>query len=436
MTSTAWTREQVARELLGEREQLQQRLPGEIHAARDLEEWVREDIVAAAITHIVMDHPRPIHSRDELERTLWAACAHRVRRAHEGRYDLVRGRFHRASAAVLDSVADEQTPEQTALERENLAHALDFAAMLTPLERRVHSAKYLDGERERGYKQIARALGETIGAVRAAERAIGIKQERFAAILSAGRLCDFQAPAIASLAAGDATEHQATAAHVHLQGCATCRTHYKRHLRYLRTARFHGRVNELLPPVTLTSDRRTGVRDLVADWAARLLGHDAPATATQLAAGGTGRGIGTAAALKLASLCLGAGTLGLCAATGVVPLGVGHHEPPAKAATPAATPTSTPVGRATAPARRRRRDPHADTAHDDAQLHVVQDPGRDRRRPATRRPPPPRPEAARRPAARASSTRPTNPDPRARRPYPPRQGGANFNEPTPRRHDA
>src|SRR4051812_11315553 len=118
MTSTAWDREQIARELLGERERLQRRLPGEIHAARDLEEWVREEIVAAAITHVVMDHPRPIHSREELERTLWAACAHRVRRAHEGRYDLVRGRFHRASAEVLDSVADEQTPEDTALVRE------------------------------------------------------------------------------------------------------------------------------------------------------------------------------------------------------------------------------------------------------------------------------------------------------------------------------
>ena len=174
MTAAAWDRERIARELLGEREQLQRRLPGEIQAARDLQDWVREDIVAAAITHVVMDHPRPIRNREELERTLWAACAHRVRRAHEGRYDLVRGRFHRASAAALDTVADEHTPEETTLARENLAHALDFAAMLTPLERRVHAAKYLDGERERGYKQIARALGESIGSIRAAERSIGI----------------------------------------------------------------------------------------------------------------------------------------------------------------------------------------------------------------------------------------------------------------------
>jgi hypothetical protein len=342
MTSTVWDRERIARELLSERERLQRRLPGEIHAARDLEEWVREDIVVAAITHVVMDHPRPIHNRDELERTLWAACAHRVRRAHEGRYDLVRGRFQRASADVLDTVADGDTPEDAALERENLAHALDFAAMLTPLERRVHAAKYLEGERERGYKQIARALGETIGAVRAAERSIGVKQERFAAILSAGRLCDFQAPGIASLAAGDATEHQATAAHVHLQGCASCRTHFKRHLRYLRTARFHDNVNQLLPPVVVSNDRRTGVRDLVADWAARLLGHDTPAAATQLAAGGAGRGIGTAAALKLASLCLGAGTLGVCAVT-VGPLKATHHKPPAKVAAKSPTPTPTPT---------------------------------------------------------------------------------------------
>ena len=343
MTSAAWDRERLARELLSSREQLQRRLPGEIHAARDLVESVREDIVAAAISHVVMDHPRPIHNREELERTLWAACAHRVRRALEGRYDLVRGRFHRASAEALDLIADEGTPEDEVLRREYLSHALDFAAMLTPLERRVHAAKYLDGERELGYKHIARALGETIGAVRAAERSIGIKQERFAAILSAGRLCDFEAPAIASLASGDATEHQATAATVHLHGCATCRTHYKRHLRYLRSARFHDQVNQLLPPVTVVGERRTGVRDLVADWTARIFSHDAPNTAGQLVSGG-GRGIGTAAALKLASLC-SAGALGVCAATGVIALPGRHDFRPAAVPTRTATPTSTPAVR-------------------------------------------------------------------------------------------
>jgi hypothetical protein len=341
--SEAWDRERVARELLSEREKLQRQLTGEVAAARGLSRWVLEDILAAAITHVVMDHPRPIHNRAELERTLWAACAYRVHRAHEGRFDLVRGRFERTGLEELEEMPDATTPEGVAFARQTLAHALDFAAMLTPLERRVHAAKYMERGRVRGYSQIARAIGEKIGAVRSAERSINFKMERFAAIVSAGRLCDFQAPAIASLAAGEATDEQATAAHVHLRGCAVCRTHYKRHLRYLRTPRFHDHVNQLLPPVVVTNDRRTGVRDLVADWAARLFSHDAPATATQLATGGAGRGIGTAAALKLASLCIGAGALGVCAATGVVPWSVPHHAAQAKVATRTPTPTATPI---------------------------------------------------------------------------------------------
>src|SRR5262249_19573887 len=65
--------------------------------------------------------------------------------------------------------------------------------------------------------------------------------------------------------------------------------------------------------------------------------------------GGAGRGIATAAGLKLASLCIAAGTLGVCAATGVIPWVIPHHTSPARAAaptptpTPRATPTPTPV---------------------------------------------------------------------------------------------
>ena len=117
--------------------------------------------------------------------------------------------------------------------------------------------------------------------MRAAVRSIEDKRKRFAAIYAAGRLCGYVAPAIAALAADDGAAHSETAARVHLEidRCPTCRADYTRQLRYLRSARFHGKVGSLLPTPELTDRVRLGgLRDVIADWAARLTGHDPGAT--------------------------------------------------------------------------------------------------------------------------------------------------------------
>ena len=195
----------------------------------------------------------------------------------------------------------------------------------------------------------ARRLGLPIAVVRAAIRTIEDKRERFAIIHAAGRLCGYTAPAVAALAAGDAVAHEETAARTHLDHCPTCRADYARQLRYLRSARFHGKVASLLPaPIPAERFRAVGGwRDVISDWAARVTGHDPAGTAGQLAAGGAGRGLGTAAAVKLATLCFaGAGVAGACLASGVLPLNPTHHTPqPAAKTRPVKHPATRPEPR-------------------------------------------------------------------------------------------
>ena len=240
---------------------------------------------------------------------------------------------------------------------------LDFAATLEPTERQVWACRELTStDRLRGYTLTARRLGLSIATVRAAMRAIDDKRERFAIIHAAGRLCGYRAPAVAALAAGAAAAHEETAARAHLEHCHSCRLDYTRHLRYLRSARFHGKVAALLPaPVPAERVRAVGgLRDWITDTVTRVTGHDPGAAAGQLTAGGAGRGLGTAAAVKLATMCFaGAGAVGACVATGVLPLTPPHHthtpaanaQPVKHAPTPpepqlphgGATPTPTPT---------------------------------------------------------------------------------------------
>jgi hypothetical protein len=328
-----WDCERRARALIERRGALLERLPGEIRAARALTADVRELIIDEAITFAALEYEPTVSRVEELERVVWDACAKRVRRAREGRYSLVRAGWARADAAALDHVPAGEDPVARVLRREELQTAVEFAASLTARERDVLASKYPPDEAAPlGYKQIARALGWPIGAVRSAERSIAHKQERFAAILSAGRLCAYRAPAVASLAAGAADDGHAHVAWVHVAHCAPCATAYKRQLRYLQSAAFERKVAVLLPFPAAAQERARGLgplRDWLTDLLTRPFGHESAATAGQLASGGVGRGAGTVAAAKLAALCVsGVGALGTCVATGVLPSPLERHDTP------------------------------------------------------------------------------------------------------------
>ena len=167
------------------------------------------------------------------------------------------------------------------------------------------------GNQTLGYKRIARHLALPIGEVRAAERSIREKFERYA-----------------------------TAARAH-------------------EAALERKLGQLLPvpPAAEQARGRLGAwRDVLADWLGRPFASDATSTATQLAASGAGRGAGTALAVKLATICLGGGSVigAACLATGVLPQPADREAPTRRPHAP-------------------RRHPHAD-AHRRGRARAADDP--------------------------------------------------------------
>jgi hypothetical protein len=303
------TADQRASWLVKQRDTLLGQLPARLPGARSLGSDTRELIVDEAIEYTSLEHTDPIARTDQLSALFWGACANRVKRAAEGRYDTVRAGWRRdANDSALDALiaAGADEPLAAALQQEERELLAEVLRTLTPRERDVIAVKYMGPSNETlGYKKIARHLALPLGSVRAAERSIREKFDRFA-----------------------------TAARA-------------------REAALERKLGQLLPvPPAVEEGRRrlAGWRDIVVDWLGRPLGPDVSANATQVAASGAGRGAGGVLAVKLATLCLGAGGLvgAACVATGVVP-----PNPPVKPetrvvhATPTRTSTSTPSGHGT-----------------------------------------------------------------------------------------
>lgn len=372
-SADGWDRDRRARELAPRRayllDRLTRKLPESDRLGPDVREWIVDDAIEFAAMHYTR---RPIHSRKELERVFWDAADKRVQRAGDGRYEIVRGKDNRrVDLAVLEGLSVTETPEDAVLALAERTVVLQFSALLAPDESDVYWClrDHLDDPREFGATGVARELEMPIGTVRAALRTIEAKRKRFAIIYTAGRLCGFLAPAVATLAAErdnpDAdppvtgTREFAARVHLEIERCPTCIADYARHLRYLRSARFTDKVGQLLPAPALVEHqqqrRRTGARDLISDWIARLLSHD-PAAAAHLAAGGRS-GLTGALAAQLAAFCT-AGALCVGVSTVLPPIGsVTGQSPrstptatpervrsiPTPTPTPTATPTTTPT---------------------------------------------------------------------------------------------
>lgn len=349
MSATArrieWTAEQRAEELVGRRDELLRRLPREVRAARALRPDTCELIVDDAIEFASLHHDQHVPTARDLEVVFWSACITRVRRAHEGRYELVRGRFTSAGADALDSIPTNDDPAAQLQADQERALAHEFAATLDPREQRVLRAKYdAEGAAPAGYKIVARRLGLSVGAVRSAERSIERKIEQFAAVYTAGRLCDFREAAISALAQGTADDRQAELARIHINHCAHCRPLFARQLRELASTAFERKVAALLPAVELQERGRVrGAWDAVVDTALRPFSHEGASTAMQLAGSGVGRGAGTIAMFKIVGACMAsAGAIGVCATT-LVPV-LQSADEPSKRATRSATQGGEGVG--------------------------------------------------------------------------------------------
>jgi hypothetical protein len=352
LRTRAWDAERIAAVLGPQRDALVEQLPIELAAARGLTRDERETVIDEAIDFMVTEYGKPILDRQALDRAFWATAAFRVKRVHEGRAATVRAGWGRVDIDAIELAAPDDDPATTLVRAVERAALLEFAATLTVVERRVLACKYGHGPRELGWRVVARQLGLPTAETRRVERSIKRKLDRFVAILAAGSLCGERASMLEALASGLADEKQELVARLHMDHCAACRSAYAEHLRALRSGDLQHRIAELLPvPATAVAERRHrgGPWDAISDWVSRPFASDSVSTGTQLAAGA--RGIGAAAAAKLATLCLGGalavGGATFCATTLLQrePPTATREKPPATASTereprlPSAAPT-------------------------------------------------------------------------------------------------
>lgn len=343
---TGWNPERLAAVLVSQRDQLVQQLPQELAIARGLSRDQLELVVDESIDYLVTEYGKPIVDWEHVQRAFFAAASIRVRRMRDGRGATVRAGWQRVDVEGLEIAASEPDPASVAVERLERSVLLEFAGTLTDTQRRVLAAKYGDGPRELGRVVVARRLGMPVSEVRKAERAITKQLDRFVAIMSAGTLCEHRGGAITAYAGGNADAQQEVAARLHLRYCPTCRVGYVEHVRALRSGAIQRRIAELLPPLPAIEEgrrHRNGPWDVVSDWMSRLLGSEATPAGLQLAAGA--RGLGTIAAAKLATVCIGGvlvvGGGGYCVTTLLKP---SPSPPPVKRDSPE-RPTTTFSGR-------------------------------------------------------------------------------------------
>jgi hypothetical protein len=306
----AWTPQRIADALVPRRDRFVERLARELPGARGLTADQCELVVDEAIDFMVTEYARPIEDLAGLERVFWATAAFRIKRVHEGRGATVRAGWQRVDLDGVELPAAELDPQAAVVARAEREALLEFAATLTESERQVLVCKYREGPRELGRIAISRRLSLPIGEVRRAERSIIRKLERFAAIMAAGTLCAHRDPAIGAFAAGVASDAQVLAARVHLHTCPACRAAYNERL---RSGEFARKLAELLPapPLVAGTGRRRGAWEALVEWAGRPFASDSASTAVHSMAAGGGRGLGAAAAAKLATICLaGAAAVG------------------------------------------------------------------------------------------------------------------------------
>ena len=91
---------------------------------------MHELIVDEAIEFVAVRHDGELTDGEELRALFWSACEVRVRRAREGRYDLVRAGWRRAEQAALERLQApaEDDPLVATLAREERAMLADCRA--------------------------------------------------------------------------------------------------------------------------------------------------------------------------------------------------------------------------------------------------------------------------------------------------------------------
>jgi hypothetical protein len=198
------------------------------------------------------------------------------------------------------------------LERhEDIARSREALQALKPQELRALSLL------AEGYSYVE--IGEITGYSRTKiNRCLAEGRERFRNIVARsedGRRCEDMSPLLSAFCDGEASERDAATVREHLRACGHCRAT----LRAYRAA--PAAVAALAPLLPLQRSLLERAHDAFGGLASRFGGGGATdSTLQQAAAGGGAGGVGVAALVKMAAVCVG--TVGgvACVTTGVVPL--------------------------------------------------------------------------------------------------------------------
>jgi hypothetical protein len=329
--------EEVAHALKAKRAELRKRLDWRRDVA-GLPEHVRDELVDEAIGLVVMSS-KPIRDEQHLQGAFWSSIGYLLMAHRSGRRDLHVGSQRRVEFEPVAEVlpGDDDEPFDLVAARERIATAADLMAQLDSFEQRVMAVMAAHGL---GVKRAAKAMGEPIKTVLAAQRSAQRKLDQVAAITAAGRMCDYRQPAIHAHAEGTAHAEQETAARAHLAACAGCRSSYATLLREMRAREFQRAASAaFLPPPALAVE-------LHGRWIERLTslfstGRAPSGTATAertagvLGGGGLVKAAAVTSAIVVAGAGVGARVIHLLTTT---PTPVEHHRTARAAAnTPHAT---------------------------------------------------------------------------------------------------
>jgi hypothetical protein len=297
--------EEAAHALKAKRSELRRSLDWRRDVA-GLPEHVRDELVDEAIGVVVMSS-KPIRDEQHLQGAFWSSIGYLLMAHRSGRRDLHVGSQRRVEFEPVAEVlpGDDDEPFDLVAARERIATAADLMAQLDPFEQRVMAVMAAHGL---GVKRAAKAMGEPVKTVLAAQRSAQRKLDQVAAITAAGRMCDYRQPAIHAHAQGTAQAEQETAARTHLAACASCRTSYTTLVREMRGREYQRAASAaFLPPPILTAG-------LHGRWIERLTslltsGRAPSGTATAERTAGVlgGGGLVKAAALTSAVVVAGAG---------------------------------------------------------------------------------------------------------------------------------
>ena len=247
-----WDHERRARELMPRREELLRRLPQRFPAARRFTHDCasRSSTTSIIVAAVGYEKARSTAPKNSVAcsgtPSANASCAPRPAATPPSAPATRASTSPRwrpsATTSTPGTLALEraETPRRAAVRRAPARRRADRVRLPVAMERQGQARRQARSPRTPACRSAR---------VRSAELAIEAKRERFPRIYSAGRLCGFLAPGIAALAAGEHGHSLEDAARLHLEieRCPTCRADYTRQLRYLRSARFNGKVAQLLP---------------------------------------------------------------------------------------------------------------------------------------------------------------------------------------------